>query len=421
MKKQQVIFLVTFLACCVLIYFVYSMGSTNGKHSGSNDLNPNQNANPSSSPIQETAAPSASVQPDSTEPPGETENEQLPQNVKQLMGKLTLQQKIGQLLIIGIEDDGTTASQQTKQFIQEQGVGNIILFKRNIKSTEQLSALVQDLKSLPGEQMPPLWVSIDQEGGKVNRLPQQFPSAQALAEQNDPDVTEQTGSDIGKALSGLSIDVDFAPVLDINSNPKNPVIGSRAFGTEPESVVKHSMAMLDGLDDYVLTVGKHFPGHGDTNVDSHYSLPIINKSWEELEQLELIPFRAAIEHHIDAMMVGHLYLPQVDEQYPASLSPTVISHYLRDELNFEGVIITDDLVMGGITENYEVGEAAVLALQAGNTMFIVGHHPEQQQAVIDSLVEAVEQHIIDEAEIDKRVALVLQMKLNSDSYLNSYE
>lgn len=338
--------------------------------------------------------------------------ETLQQLVELKLSELTLKEKIGQLLIVGIEDQGKSISKATKQLIHEQGIGSIILFKRNISSTQQLQALVKELKQLPAHGIP-LWVTLDQEGGRVNRLPDSFPAASELAALNDAALTEASGSLMGEALADLSIDVNFAPVLDINNNPDNPVIGSRAFGDTADEVVEHGMAMMRGLSDHVITVGKHFPGHGDTSSDSHYELPIINKSWSELEQLELVPFRAAIEQDIDAIMIGHLYLPQIDERYPASLSPTIINEYLRKELGFEGIVMTDDLVMGGITEHYEIGEAAVLALQAGNTMLIVGHQPKQQQAVIEALVGAVEQHVLDEVLIDEAVELVLRMKLNT--------
>lgn len=175
--------------------------------------------------------------------------------------------------------------------------------------------------------------------------------------------------------------------------------------------------MLEGLGKHVLTVGKHFPGHGDTTIDSHIELPVIDKSWDELEQLELLPFRTAIDNDIDAIMVGHLLVPKLDADYPASLSETIISYYLRKVLQFDGLIITDDLIMGGITEQYELSEAAVKAIQAGNTMLIIGHKPKQQQLVRQRLIEAVEQGEIDEALIDERVRLVLSMKLNMQAYL----
>lgn len=357
--------------------------------------------------------PSTTQAPQSNESNAQKEMQQLVENE---LAQLTLEQKIGQLLILGIEDQAATVSDETVQLIAEQGIGNILLFKRNIASEQQLNKLTNELKQLPTNNIP-LWIAIDQEGGKVNRLPEKYPSAGELAEQNDTAVTEASGDHMGSALEQLNIDMDFAPVLDINSNPNNPVIGSRAFGSTAQTVVTHSTAMLNGLGKHVITVGKHFPGHGDTNIDSHISLPTINKSWEELEQLELIPFRAAIENNIDAIMVGHLFLPKLDPDYPASLSETIITHYLREVLEFKGLVITDDLIMGGITEQYKLTDAAIRALQAGNTMLIIGHEPEQQQLVRDSLIDAVQKGKLDEALIDDRVKLVLSMKLNKQAFL----
>jgi len=419
-RKKWPIYLFSLILAVILIYAGYSFVSSNNDQ----PLRPTPSANEQSHDNGELTSPTATgtnqpatEQPNASTTPQQTNTpeQEFTQHINQQIQKLSILQKIGQLLIIGIEDDNAKVSKQTAQLITEQAVGNIILFKRNINSNAQVSSLIQNLKNLPQKGSIPLWISIDQEGGKVNRLPQKFPSAQHWAELDDTEATKLAGQQMGEALSELSIDIDFAPVLDINNNADNPVIGSRAFGSDAESVVKHSMAMLDGLNDYVVTVGKHFPGHGDTNVDSHYSLPVIQKSWDDLERLELIPFREAIKQGVDAIMVGHLYLPQIDEQYPASLSSIIIKQYLREELGFEGVVISDDLVMGGITEHYDIGEAAVLALQAGNTMLIVGHEPKQQQAVIQALVEAVEQGTLEEELIDRNVARILRLKLGKAS------
>lgn len=413
MKHKWLIILLSSILAIAIIYYGAVLFS--GLEPAPQAANDSATPQPSDTVVDSTDQnnPSPTPTPQPTEPTAEEKMQQL---VDAQLTKLTLEQKIGQLLILGIEDNTATVSADTKQLIAEQGIGNIMLFKRNIVSNQQLNELTSELKKLPANQIP-LWIAIDQEGGKVNRLPEKFPAASELAEQNDTSVTEATGDHMGSTLEQLNIDVDFAPVLDINSNAKNPVIGSRAFGSTAESVVTHSTAMLNGLSKHVITVGKHFPGHGDTSVDSHISLPTINKSWEELEQLELIPFRAAIENNVDAIMVGHLFLPEVDATYPASLSETIISHYLRDVLDFKGLIITDDLVMGGITEQYKITDAAVRALQAGNTMLIIGHEPDQQKLVRDHLIEAVKQGVLDEALIDDKVRLVLLMKLNKQAFL----
>lgn len=248
-------------------------------------------------------------------------------------------------------------------------------------------------------------------GGAVNRLPEKFPAAATLAELHDPTLTYDSAANMGELLAQYGFDVNYAPVLDVNSNPKNPVIGERAFGTSPQEVSEQAIAMLQGLDPYVVTIGKHFPGHGDTNEDSHKTLPTINKSWEELQQLELIPFYTAIEQHIDALMIGHLYLPQLDAEYPATLSKEIITHRLREEMGFNGLAISDDMVMGGITEQYNIGDAAVIALQAGIDMLIVGHNIKLQQEVLTAITTAVENGSMSMELLDEHVRRILTVKL----------
>jgi len=350
-------------------------------------------------------APLPTNTPITTNPNVETTNE-----IEQLLQTLSTAQKIGQLLIIGIEDKQLTSAHQ--KLIQEQYIGSIILFKRNIKNEKQLINFITQLKQQNEHTEIPLWITIDQEGGNVNRLPEKFPSAASLAELQDPTLTYNSAATMGETLARYGIDVDFAPVLDVNSNPKNPVIGDRAFGTTPQEATEQAIAMMQGLQSYVITVGKHFPGHGDTSEDSHKTLPTVNKSWEELQQLELLPFYAAVEKQIDALMIGHLYFPQLDSEYPASLSKEIITHRLREEMGFTGLVISDDMVMGGITEQYQIGDAAVIALQAGIDMLIVGHDKESQQEVITAITTAVENGKISKQLLDEHVRRVLTVKLD---------
>lgn len=366
---------------------------------------------PSSNDSQSTIVTTPSLEPIPTTTPNIiTPNVDNNEEVEQLLQTLSTAQKIGQLLIIGVEDKQLTSAHQ--KLIQDQYIGSIILFKRNIKNEKQLTNFIAQLKQQNVYTDIPLWITIDQEGGNVNRLPEKFPSASTLAEHHDPTLTYDSAATMGETLARYGFDVDFAPVLDINSNPKNPVIGDRAFGTTPLETAEQAVAMMKGLQSYVITVGKHFPGHGDTSEDSHKTMPTVNKSWEELQQLELIPFYAAIEHKIDALMIGHLYFPQLDSEYPASLSKEIITHRLREEMGFTGLAISDDMVMGGITEQYNIGDAAVIALQAGIDMLIVGHEPTLQQEVITAITTAVENSIISEQLLDDHVRRVLTAKLD---------
>lgn len=366
---------------------------------------------PSSNDSQSTIVTTPSLEPIPTTTPNIiTPNVDNNEEVEQLLQTLSTAQKIGQLLIIGVEDKQLTSAHQ--KLIQDQYIGSIILFKRNIKNEKQLTNFIAQLKQQNVYTDIPLWITIDQEGGNVNRLPEKFPSASTLAEHHDPTLTYDSAATMGETLARYGIDVDFAPVLDINSNPKNPVIGDRAFGTTPLETAEQAVAMMKGLQSYVITVGKHFPGHGDTSEDSHKTMPTVNKSWEELQQLELIPFYAAIEQKIDALMIGHLYFPQLDSEYPASLSKEIITHRLREEMGFTGLAISDDMVMGGITEQYNIGDAAVIALQAGIDMLIVGHEPTLQQEVITAITTAVENGIISEQLLDDHVRRILTAKLD---------
>lgn len=220
-------------------------------------------------------------------------------------------------------------------------------------------------------------------------MPQDFvkiPSAQSIGRKNKPQYAYGIGEAIGAELYSLGFNMDFAPVLDINSNPDNPVIGNRAFGSTAESVITSGIEMMKGIQaGHVVPVVKHFPGHGDTSVDSHLDLPVVDKSLKQLEQFELLPFKEAIEQQAPAVMIGHLLIPAIDKQYPASLSKTIITELLRDKLGFTGVVITDDMTMLGITKHFGIQDAAVKAVQAGNDILLVGHDTKQQIAVLKAL------------------------------------
>lgn len=205
--------------------------------------------------------------------------------------------------------------------------------------------------------------------------------------------------------------MDFAPVMDINSNPDNPVIGSRSFGNEAKIVSEMGIAMLQGIkQEGVIPVVKHFPGHGDTSVDSHLGLPVVEHDMERLRKLELVPFAKAIEEGADVVMVAHLLMPKLDAEQPASFSKAVIHDVLREELSFEGVVVTDDMTMGAIVKHYDIGEAAVKFIQGGGNIVLVGHERERQLAVIDALTAAVKRGDIPAEVLDERVYTILKLK-----------
>ena len=219
------------------------------------------------------------------------------------------------------------------------------------------------------------------------------------------------GKLLGKELSAFGFNLDFAPVLDINSNPENPIIGDRSFGTRCTIVSELGIQTMEGIrSEHVIPVVKHFPGHGDTAVDSHKELPIIQKSLKDLHALELIPFKQAIEQGTEVVMIGHILLPKIDPTYPASLSEKIITGILREQLDYEGIIITDDMTMKAIVNTFEIGEAAVSAVKAGNDIVLVAHDYANVIKAKDAILQAVKTGEISEQRIDESVNRILSIK-----------
>lgn len=334
--------------------------------------------------------------------------------IKERIASMSVEEKIGQMVIVGLE--GTTMESDAKEMIDSYHVGGFILYKDNIVDAKQTMTLLNQLKVQNQNQSnkTPLWLSVDQEGGKVSRVPLEFakfPAAQQIGRIDNPDYSHRIGLALGGMIQGLGFNMDFAPVLDINSNPKNPVIGSRSFGTDPDTVIKHGIATMKGIQhNDVAAVVKHFPGHGDTSVDSHLELPVVNKSLKELESFELLPFMEAIEEDVDAIMIAHLLIPKIDDQNPASLSKKIITDLLRTTLKYDGVVITDDMTMGGITKNNDIGKAAVRSVLAGSDILLIGHDYELQTKVLKSLKKSVEDGTISVETLDKSLYRILHLK-----------
>lgn len=205
--------------------------------------------------------------------------------------------------------------------------------------------------------------------------------------------------------------MNFAPVLDVNSNPNNPVIGDRSFSADPNVVSSLGIQTMKGItEQHVIPVVKHFPGHGDTSVDSHLELPKVNKTVKQLEQLELIPFKKAIEADTDAIMVAHILLPQLDKTYPASMSAPIITDLLRKQMGYNGLVMTDDMTMKAITNHYGIAQAAVQSVKAGSDVVLIAHDPANTIAVIDALKAAVESNKISEQQIDQSVMRIIELK-----------
>jgi beta-N-acetylhexosaminidase len=262
---------------------------------------------------------------------------------------------------------GPTLDRATRSFLKTQAVGGVILFRRNVSDLAGLVALTADLHAISPDR--PILVGIDHEGGRVSRLDEpftQFPSASVVGRARSPHLAYRQGVAMGEELRSVGIDIDFAPVLDVASNPQNPVIGDRSFGAHPRTVSRLGISLVHGLQRTgVVPVGKHFPGHGDTSVDSHLDLPVVRRAAPELDRVELFPFRRAIQSGIEALMTAHVVFTELDPGHPATLSRPILTDLLRDRLRFRGVLFSDDLEMKAISDRFAADEAAVLAIEAG--------------------------------------------------------
>lgn len=332
--------------------------------------------------------------------------------IKEKIAEMTIDEKIGQMVIVGLK--GTSMQARALKMIESYHIGGFILYKDNILDANQTMALLNQLKAANHSNAAPLWLSIDQEGGKVSRMPADFiklPNAQKVGMVNHTSYTHQIGLALAAEVHSLGFNMDFAPVLDINSNPDNPVIGDRSFGDDPQTVIRHGIVTMKAIQSkQVAAVVKHFPGHGDTSVDSHLELPVVHKSLKELQSFELPPFQEAIKQDTDAVMIAHLLIPQVDKQNPASLSRKIITNLLRETLKFDGVVITDDMTMGGITKYYDIGEAAIKSVQAGSDILLVGHDYDKQVTVLQALKNSTANGILTEETLDRSVYRILRLK-----------
>lgn len=329
---------------------------------------------------------------------------------------MNVDEKIGQLIFSGV--NGTEITDDTEEMISNYHIGGIILFGDNIESASQTTQFLNDIKAANISNPYPLLLGVDEEGGEVTRMPDDvtsLPTNKAIGKLEDSDFSYKVGTLLGKQMNELGFNLDFSPVMDVNSNPDNPVIGNRSFGDNSEIVSKLGIQTMKGIQSqHIISVMKHFPGHGDTGVDSHLELPTVDKSYEELTELELIPFQNALENGADVTMIAHILMSEIDSDYPASMSKTVITDILRKKLNFDGVVITDDLTMQAITNHYDIGEAALQSVQAGSDLMLVAHEYDNVANVFNTLKEAVESGELSEKRIDESVKRIQALKEKYD-------
>lgn len=329
--------------------------------------------------------------------------------------QMSVEQKVGQLLMIGYPTLEVPGEMET--WIRERQIGNVILFSRNIGSVAETFRRVRTLQRWAKEagQPHPLLIGTDQENGVVARLMRgatRFPGAMALGATGSPEWAGRVYAATGEELRAAGITVNFAPVVDVNNNPANPVIGVRSFGAEPEAVGRFGESAVQGLlASGVVAAIKHFPGHGDTSTDSHEAIPVLRHDWQRLSQVELVPFRRCIAAKAPMVMIGHVSLPTVDESgAPASISRRLVTDVLRGQLGFQGVAITDCLEMAAIANSTGVPEAAVQAIQAGVDMVLVSHTPEVQQKTYDRLAEAIRSGEIPDSRVQEAVERITGLK-----------
>jgi beta-N-acetylhexosaminidase len=329
---------------------------------------------------------------------------------------MSLEEQIGQTLMVGFW--GNTPSEEIIDLIQRYHVGNIILFSRNIHDTEQIRALTERLQLIAKEagHRYPLLIAIDHENGIVQRLGDVvtlFPGNMALGATNSEEIAYKVALATGHELQALGINMNLAPVIDVNNNPSNPVIGVRSFGEDAYQVARLGAAMMKGYQAAgIVSCLKHFPGHGDTAIDSHLALPTIPYSLERLEELELVPFRKGIEAGAECMMIAHISFPALTKQdiLPASISPAIVQALLREELGFKEVILSDCMEMNAIVKTSGTEQAAVMALGAGVDIVLVSHNYIRQRASIEAILNAVQKQELSIQVIQQAAERVLRLK-----------
>ncbi|MBN8535504.1 MAG: beta-N-acetylhexosaminidase [Deltaproteobacteria bacterium] len=310
-----------------------------------------------------------------------------------------MNKKFGQLMIIGIQ--GKSLSEDEKKFIINNNISGIILMGRNCESPKQVHDLCTEIQSLRFH-MPdkaPLFIGIDMEGGRVQRLKSPFtlwPPARKMGELDNASISFLFSQKMGMELKSVGINLNFAPCVDIFSNPQNTVIGDRALGTDPEQVGKHASALVRGyIKSEIIPCVKHFPGHGNTLIDSHEDLPTEDAELKRLEDFELIPFKRSFKARVEMCMTSHILFPKIDPKYPVTFSEIFIKKVLKEANRFRGLVITDDLDMKALTKNYSPDQIPILAMKAGCDLLLYCNEPLSPPRALEALIEATAQGVLD--------------------------
>lgn len=322
----------------------------------------------------------------------------------------------GQLIISGIK--GTSLLPEEIDFIRDEKLGGIVLFSHNFEDPAQLAELVNSIQKLRDEY--PLFISVDQEGGRVVRFKKhftQFPSVMDLAKTNSPKLVYEVHEVIAKELAACGINLSYSPCCDILTNPKNEVIGDRAYGADAETVEKYISAAIRGLQtNGVLACAKHFPGHGDTSKDSHFDLPVVKTTIETMRTREMIPFIKASKSRVEFMMMAHLMVDAIDDKLPTSLSPKAYD-FLRNETKFSKIVITDDMEMKAIADRFSIEESAVMAINAGTDMLLYRFMDDAIKA-LGAIREATKKRLIKKEALIEKLNRVERCK---KEHLSTYQ
>jgi beta-N-acetylhexosaminidase len=326
------------------------------------------------------------------------------------------------VVMVGFQ--GQEVPDDLRRYVSEGPPAGIVVFRRNISGTEQVAGLLRDLRGLwPDGALTPL-LAVDQEGGKVRRLrppecPEflDLPQARDVAAGDNPELTRSLGWICARQLAAVGFNMDFSPVLDVDSNPANPVIGPRSYGSSVETVITHALAFTAGLvEGGIVPCGKHFPGHGDTDLDSHFALPSLPHDLARLRRVELAPFAAAVAAGLPTMMSAHIVFEALDPEWPATLSPHVLPTLLRDELGFDGVVFSDDLEMKAIADHQSADTIARQGLAASLDVFLVCHELDRARSIRRALAESARRDEASAGHLERSAIRVARLRAESPDH-----